>query len=90
MHTPPTTTPPLAATSATAPVACGAPVHQQVLHELHRLPDDHRQILLLKLFEKMTLTEISDHIGIDLDTVRARATCGIRTLAGRFRTLGVL
>ncbi len=60
------------------------------LRELQRLPDAEKQILLLKLFERLTLREISEITGTSIATVHYRMGCGLRTLTKRFKTLGAI
>jgi len=58
--------------------------------ELQQLCDEDRRILILKLFENMTLQEISDMTGVGISTIHYRLNRGIRTLNARFRELGLV
>ena len=65
-------------------------VHELALRELHELPPDQRQVLLLRLIEGMTLHEISETTGASISLVHYRVQCGLRKLSQRFRMLGVM
>jgi len=64
--------------------------HELALRELQRLPDEDKQILLLKLFEDMTLKQIAELTETNIGTVHYRLTRGLRTLARRFRELDAI
>ena len=64
-------------------------VHELALRELHELPPDEKQVLLLRLIEGMTLREISETTGASIAMVHYRVHCGLRKLSQRFRMLGV-
>ena len=65
-------------------------VQELALHELHELPPDEKQVLLLRLIEGMTLHEISETTGASISLVHYRVQCGLRKLSQRFRLLGVM
>lgn len=58
------------------------------LRELRNLPDDQKQVLLLKILEGMTLQEISDLTETKLSTVHYRLQQGLKALAQRLREGG--
>ena len=64
--------------------------HQLAMHELQQLPEDDRQILLLKLFEGLTLREISEMTGTNIGTIHYRLNRGLRALSQRFKELGAI
>ena len=64
--------------------------HELALRELRGLPAEDKQILLLKLFEGMTLQQISEATDTKLSTVHYRLGRGLRTLNQRLRALGVV
>ena len=59
------------------------------LAELHNLPDDVRQVLLLKILENHTLQEVADVTGVPLSTVNYRLAKGLRMLANVMQDKGV-
>jgi RNA polymerase sigma-70 factor (ECF subfamily) len=58
--------------------------------EMHKLPEQEREILLLKLVQQMTLQEISDMTGVGLSTVHYRLNAGLRRLAGILKDKGAV
>lgn len=77
---------------APSPAGCaaGSDTRNVVLRELHRLPEDDRRILLMKLFEEMTLREISEMTGMNIATIHYRLNRGLDALRRQFRALGIL
>lgn len=77
-----------------APDAAAAAGRQELRHlavaELHRLPDEQRQVLLLKLLEDQTLEQISAITGLKVGTVYYRLNQGLRALSERLRELGAI
>ena len=81
------------------PVACPQPVsfHDGVeemekrelytlaLRELHTLPDQYKELLLMKHIKEMTLQEISDLTGIKIGTVNYRIKQGLVMLVAQLR-----
>lgn len=65
-------------------------INELALKELQLLRDEDKQILLLKLFEGLTLQQISTMTGTNIGTIHYRLNRGLRTLNQRFRTLGVI
>jgi len=61
-----------------------------VLRELARLDDSHRQVLLLKIVQGMTLREVAEVVGVSLSTVNYRLNEGLGLLALRLRKAGVV
>ena len=61
-----------------------------VLRELARLDDTHRQVLLLKIVQGMTLREVAEVTGVSLSTVNYRLNEGLGLLALRLRKAGVV
>lgn len=55
------------------------------LEEVHMLPEEQKQVLLLKHIQGMTLREISEVTGMKIGTVNYRLTQGLAELASRFR-----
>jgi len=65
-------------------------INELAMKELRQLRDEDKQILLLKLFEGMTLQQISTLTGANIGTIHYRLNRGLRTLNQRFRALGVI
>jgi RNA polymerase sigma-70 factor (ECF subfamily) len=63
---------------------------QVVLRELARLDDSHRQVLLLKIVQGMTLREVAEVVGMSLSAVNYRLNEGLGLLAQRLRKAGVV
>lgn len=62
----------------------------KALEALKRLPDDQKQVVMLKIIQDMTLREIADVMGITPSTVNYRLNQGLKTMAGRLKQDGVL
>jgi len=60
------------------------------LAELRRLPEPERQVLLLKMFEDLTLREIATITETGISTVHYRLQTGLGKLAQRLKKLGVI
>jgi len=58
------------------------------VREMQRLPEEQKQVLLLKIMEGLTLREISEITGMKIGTVNYRLTQGLMTLADRLRACG--
>jgi RNA polymerase sigma-70 factor (ECF subfamily) len=63
---------------------------QVVLRELARLDDSHRQVLLLKIVQGMTLRDVAEVVGMSLSAVNYRLNEGLGLLAQRLRKAGVV
>ena len=63
--------------------------HAIALSELHSLPDEVRQVVLLKILESHTLQEVADVTGVPISTVNYRLAKGLRLLATALRKKGV-
>ena len=55
------------------------------LKELHKLPGDLKELLLMKHVQAMTLREISDVTGIKIGTVNYRIKQGLLQLVNQLR-----
>jgi RNA polymerase sigma-70 factor (ECF subfamily) len=53
------------------------------------LPEDLREVLLLKEYEEMTFQEISDTLGVPLSTVKSRLYTALKQLRARLEKYGV-
>jgi RNA polymerase sigma-70 factor (ECF subfamily) len=78
----------------TAPAADEAAGRQEqrtlALAELQRLPEEQRQVVLLKILRGLTLEEISEITGLKVGTVYYRLNQGLRALADRMKQLGAV
>ncbi len=63
---------------------------EMALRELKNLPDDERQILLLKAIQGLKLREISEVTGLGLSTVAFKLNQGLAALARRLKAAGVV
>ncbi len=63
---------------------------EQAVEELHKLPDEEREILVLRIMEGMTLREISIVTGLKVGNVDYRVNKGLRQLTARLKTAGVI
>ena len=61
-----------------------------IMAELRSLPDDQKQVLLLKVIQGFTLREISDVTDIALSSVSYRINQGLRELARRLKSQGLV
>lgn len=69
---------------------CRREARELAVAELRRLPDEDRQVLLLKVIQGMTLREVSETTGVNINTVYYRLTRGLRTLSERLKELGAV
>jgi len=60
-------------------------IQRRALAELHRLPDDQRDVVTLKIFGKLTLAQIAEVLGIPEGTVATRYRNAIEKLAERLQ-----
>ena len=60
------------------------------LAALKRLPDDQKQVIMLKIIQDMTLREIAEVMGITPSTVNYRLNQGLKAMASRLKQDGVL
>ena len=51
-----------------------------VARALSRIPDEHREVLVLAYFEGLTQREISQRTGIPLGTIKSRTTAALKRL----------
>lgn len=63
---------------------------EQAVEELHKLPDEEKEVLVLRIMEGMTLREISIVTGLKVGNVDYRINKGLRQLTGRLKTAGVI
>lgn len=63
---------------------------EQAVEELQRLPDEEREVLVLRIMEGMTLREISIVTGLKVGNVDYRINKGLRQLADRLKTAGTI
>ncbi len=63
---------------------------EQAVEELHKLPDEEKEVLVLRIMEGMTLREISLVTGLKVGNVDYRISKGLRQLADRLKTAGVI
>lgn len=57
---------------------------------MHQLPDEQRQVVLLKIMEGLTLREISEITGMKIGTVNYRLTQALATMAAELRKKGAI
>lgn len=62
---------------------------REALCELRKLPEEQKQIILLKIMEGLTLREIGEITGLKIGTVNYRLTRGLAALAETLRRKGV-
>ncbi len=63
---------------------------QRAMDELHRLPEQWRQVLLLKITQHMTLRQIAEVTGLTVGNVGYRITQGLQELSRRLKRDGVI
>jgi RNA polymerase sigma-70 factor (ECF subfamily) len=59
--------------------------HRRVSQELRRMPAIYREVVLLRLTEELTTTEIAETLNISLDTARMRVYRGMERLRQRLK-----
>lgn len=62
----------------------------KALAELHKLPDQQRHVLLLKIIQGMTLREIGEVTGLTAGNAAYRIDRGLRELSRRLKASGVI
>jgi RNA polymerase sigma factor (sigma-70 family) len=62
----------------------------EALAELHRLPEEQRQVLLLRVVQGMKLREISEVTGLTVGNAGYRISEGLQELARRLKARGVI
>jgi RNA polymerase sigma-70 factor (ECF subfamily) len=62
----------------------------EALAELHRLPEEQRQVLLLRVVQGMKLREISEVTGLTMGNAGYRIGEGLQELARRLKARGVI
>jgi len=79
---------------APAPDAAGQTMHREAcekaVDELHKLPGDQKEVLLLRIVQGMTLREIGEVTGLTPGNAAYRIDQGLRELARRLRAAGVV
>ena len=63
---------------------------ERALAELKKLPEEQRQVLLLKIVQDMSLREIAKVTGLSFGNVAYRLNQGLKELARRLKEAGVL
>jgi RNA polymerase sigma-70 factor (ECF subfamily) len=61
-----------------------------VKEEIYNLPDDYREVLILRDIEGMSYNDISDMIGIKLSNVKVRIHRGRELLKNRLSERGLI
>ena len=61
-----------------------------VMAEVRKLPDEQKQVLLLKVIQGFTLREIGEITGVPLSSVSYRINQGLRELAQRLKAQGLV
>jgi len=61
-----------------------------VMAEVRKLPDDQKEVLLLKVIQGFTLREIGEITGVPLSSVSYRINQGLRELALRLKAQGLV
>ena len=51
-----------------------------VAHALSRIPEEHREVLILAYFEGLSQREISRRTGVPLGTIKSRTTTALKGL----------
>ena len=64
-------------------------MYKLAMGELHTLPDEYKELLLMKHIQGLTLQEISDITGIKLGTVNYRIKQGLILLAAQLRAKSI-
>jgi len=74
--------------------ALGEMMHREAcdkaLEELHNLPESQKHVLLLKIIQGMTFREIGEVTGLTPGNAAYRIDCGLRALAKKLKTSGVI
>jgi RNA polymerase sigma factor (sigma-70 family) len=60
------------------------------LRELAQLDDQHRQVVLLKVIQGMTLRQVAKVVGISVSLVNYRLNQGLTELSRRLKRAGVV
>lgn len=80
--------------AASSPDALAAMVQREAcdlaLAELNRLPDEQKQVILLRVIQGMKLREISEATGLTIGNAGYRITQGLNELARRLKAAGVV
>jgi RNA polymerase sigma-70 factor (ECF subfamily) len=63
---------------------------ERALAELKRLPEEYRQVLLLRIVQDMTFRDIARVTGLSFGNVAYRVNQGLKELARRLREAGVV
>ncbi|HUW35566.1 MAG TPA: RNA polymerase sigma factor [Planctomycetota bacterium] len=61
-----------------------------VMAQVRKLPDEQKQVLLLKVIQGFTLREIGEITGVPLSSVSHRINQGLRELAQRLKAQGLV
>jgi len=63
---------------------------ERALAELHKLPDEQRHVILLRIIQGMTFREIGQVTGLTVGNVSYRINQGLQELARRLKASGVI
>jgi RNA polymerase sigma-70 factor, ECF subfamily len=63
---------------------------QVALRELANLDEPHRQVVLLKIVQDMTLRQVAEVVGVSISTVNERLNQALNILARRLKKAGVV
>jgi RNA polymerase sigma-70 factor (ECF subfamily) len=63
---------------------------QVALQELAKLEEQHRQVVLLKIIQGMSLREVAEVVGVSVSLVNYRLNQGLAELAQRLKRAGVV
>jgi RNA polymerase sigma factor (sigma-70 family) len=78
----------------TSPGSPGDLEHREIcgraMAELHRLPDDQKNVLLLKIGQGMSLRQISEVTGLSPGNAGYRINLGLREIARRLKETGAI
>ena len=80
--------------SETEEEALGAMIRREVcdraMAELKTLPEDLRNVVLLKIIQGLTMAQISEVVGISASNVCYRLSQALRTISGRLKEAGLI
>jgi RNA polymerase sigma-70 factor (ECF subfamily) len=65
-------------------------VSEKAMSELDRLPGDLRHVVLLKVIQGMTMSQIAEVMGISASNVCYRLSQALRTISGRLKEAGLI
>jgi len=74
--------------------ALGAMIRREVcdraMAELKKLPEDLRNVVLLKIIQGLTMSQISEVVGISASNVCYRLSQALRTISGKLKEAGLI